>query len=88
MDNVQNFLQQYHIMNKAAVGVAIVRTREPFRALSALRDRGWCAPDAVTVVEIALDDPWEAPAFAEALEDRAYGDTRVLFLRIGGPTPP
>jgi 16S rRNA (guanine966-N2)-methyltransferase len=52
-------------------------------ALAALRDRGWCAPDAVAVVEIGLEDPWEAPAFAEPLDDRAYGDTRVLFLRVG-----
>ncbi|EWY36865.1 DNA methyltransferase [Skermanella stibiiresistens SB22] len=52
-------------------------------ALTALRDRGWCAPDAVAVVEIGLEDPWEAPAFAEPLDDRAYGDTRVLFLRVG-----
>ena len=57
-------------------------------ALSALRERGWCAPGAVAVVEIALEDPWETPAFAEALDDRTYGDTRVLFLRIGGATPP
>jgi len=49
-------------------------------ALTALKERGWCSPDAVAVVETGLEDPLEFAA--ERLDERVYGDTRVYFLRI------
>ncbi|WP_044564601.1 16S rRNA (guanine(966)-N(2))-methyltransferase RsmD [Azospirillum sp. B4] len=53
------------------------------RALEALSVAGWLAPEALCVVEIGGDDPFEAPPGFEELDDRRYGDTRVLILKRG-----
>ncbi|MEE3626607.1 16S rRNA (guanine(966)-N(2))-methyltransferase RsmD [Nitrospirillum sp. BR 11752] len=53
------------------------------RALEGLSAAGWLAPEALCVVEIGGDDPFEAPPGFEDLDDRRYGDTRVLFLKRG-----
>jgi len=50
------------------------------KALSALAAAGWLAPDAVVVVEEAAGAPVPLPPAFEALDERRYGDTRVLFL--------
>ncbi|TWB21464.1 16S rRNA (guanine966-N2)-methyltransferase [Nitrospirillum amazonense] len=51
------------------------------RTLESLVVGGWLAPEALCVVEIGGDDPFEAPPGFEELDNRRYGDTRVLFLR-------
>lgn len=52
-------------------------------ALTALREGGWLAPDAVVVAETAADD--ESAATADGfrqIDSRIYGDTRVEFLAL------
>lgn len=52
-------------------------------ALASLRDGGWLAKDAILVVECAADeDIPDTDGFA-VLDDRVYGETRVLILRAG-----
>ncbi|WP_448188676.1 16S rRNA (guanine(966)-N(2))-methyltransferase RsmD [Azospirillum sp. sgz301742] len=54
------------------------------KTLAALVRAGWLAPGAVAVVEEAAGAAIVPPdGFAE-LEDRRYGDTRVLFLMYEG----
>ena len=49
------------------------------KALTSAADGGWIAPGALLVIEQAAD---EAPtAFGAALDERIYGDTRVLIRR-------
>ncbi|PWC53656.1 16S rRNA (guanine(966)-N(2))-methyltransferase RsmD [Azospirillum sp. TSO22-1] len=50
------------------------------RALAALARAGWLAPGAVAVVEEEAGAVVEPPEGFALLEDRRYGDTRVLFL--------
>jgi 16S rRNA (guanine966-N2)-methyltransferase len=50
-------------------------------ALAQLVAGGWLAPGAVVVVEEADRATVAAPDGLEVLDSRAYGDTRVLFLR-------
>lgn len=49
------------------------------RALASAAEGGWIAPGALIVVEMAADE--EPPAFGETLDDRRYGETRVVILR-------
>lgn len=49
------------------------------RALAALRDAGWVAPDALIVAEVARDDP--SPAPGDALTVRAHGAARIEVWR-------
>jgi 16S rRNA (guanine966-N2)-methyltransferase len=49
-------------------------------ALPALAARGWLAAGAVVVVETAAQDPLSPPADFVPLDERRYGDTRVVFL--------
>ncbi len=50
-------------------------------ALSALADGGWLAPGAVCAVEIAAREALAPPPGFAALDDRRWGDTRIVFLR-------
>ena len=50
-------------------------------AITGLVGRGWIAPGAIIVVELAALDPFELPDGCEMLDDRRYGGTRLLFLR-------
>jgi 16S rRNA (guanine966-N2)-methyltransferase len=50
-------------------------------ALTALRDGGWLAPDALVVVEEAGNAELAAPAGYEELERRTYDDTTIVLLR-------
>lgn len=53
------------------------------RALAAARDGGWINPGALMVVEeAAATPPGPLPGF-EKLDERAYGDTVLTFLRAG-----
>ena len=96
MDNVQSFLQQFHIMNKAAVGVAFVRAREPFRAMSALRDyavgqkipfrawtpmRGWSDRNADPIESLKGDAAIEViPALRSVGTTEGIGKEDALFV--------
>jgi 16S rRNA (guanine966-N2)-methyltransferase len=49
-------------------------------ALASARDGGWFAENALIVAEMAADETYAAPAGFAALDERSYGDTRVVFL--------
>ena len=50
-------------------------------ALEGLAGRGWIAPGAVCVVELAAREPFASPADFKAVDERTYGPARVVFLR-------
>lgn len=50
-------------------------------ALAALRDGGWLKPDAVAVAEMAEEETLPSTDGYALLDERVYGDTRVLFLQ-------
>lgn len=50
-------------------------------ALKSLRDGGWLAPGALLVVETAIDETLAADGY-EKLDERDYGETRVIFLTL------
>jgi 16S rRNA (guanine966-N2)-methyltransferase len=50
-------------------------------ALASARDGGWLTPDALIVVEEAVD-AFNAPEGFEELERRDYDDTEFVFLRL------
>ncbi|MCF4128161.1 16S rRNA (guanine(966)-N(2))-methyltransferase RsmD [Methylobacterium sp. SyP6R] len=52
------------------------------KALSAARDGGWLADDALAVVEEAASAALAAPDGFSELERRTYGDTQVAFWRL------
>jgi len=49
-------------------------------ALAALQEGGWLADHALIVAETAEDDDPPAHAGLERIDERVYGDTRVMFL--------
>ena len=49
-------------------------------ALKSLRDGGWLARGAILVAEVAEDEDIPPPDGFTRLDERVYGDTRVLFL--------
>lgn len=53
------------------------------RALAAARDGGWLKPEALCVVEEAVDADFRPPDCFTVLEQRVYGDTQLTFLRFG-----
>jgi 16S rRNA (guanine966-N2)-methyltransferase len=50
-------------------------------ALTALQAAGWIAPGTFAVVELMANEPFEAPANFEPVDERKYGKARVVFLR-------
>ncbi|GGG41344.1 16S rRNA (guanine(966)-N(2))-methyltransferase RsmD [Chelatococcus composti] len=52
------------------------------RALASARDGGWLAPDALVVLEEASSSPVVPPEGFRLLEERQYGDSKVLVLRF------
>ena len=50
-------------------------------ALEGLAARGWIAPGAVCVVELAAREPFAPPHAFKAVDERTYGPARVVFLR-------
>ncbi|MBP2312165.1 16S rRNA (guanine(966)-N(2))-methyltransferase RsmD [Azospirillum soli] len=55
------------------------------RAMEGLAKGGWLAPGALLVVEVGEGDPLPPPPGFTSLDERRYGDTRVVFLRYDGP---
>ena len=51
-------------------------------ALASLRDGGWLADGALLVAEIAEDEDIPPTDGVRQLDERTYGDTRVLFLSV------
>jgi 16S rRNA (guanine966-N2)-methyltransferase len=49
-------------------------------ALVSARDGKWFAPTALVVAEMAADEAFGMPAGFSALDERTYGDTKVVFL--------
>ena len=54
-------------------------------ALASLRGGGWLADGALLVAEIAEDEDIPSTDGFTRLDERVYGDTRVLFLGAGLP---
>jgi 16S rRNA (guanine966-N2)-methyltransferase len=50
-------------------------------ALTSARDGGWLKPEALVIVEEAVDAKFTAPHGFEQLERREYDDTELVFLR-------
>jgi len=57
-------------------------------ALESLRDGGWLAPSGRVVVELAAAEPFVPPAGFELEQERRYGRTRFVFLRLVGTRAP
>ncbi len=51
-------------------------------ALVSARDGKWFAPNALVVAEMAADEAFAVPAGFVALDERAYGDTKVMVLTV------
>src|SRR5262245_19035747 len=51
------------------------------KALNSARNGGWLKPDALIVVEEAVDAKFKAPDGFQELERRAYDDTEFVFIR-------
>ena len=51
-------------------------------ALAALLAGGWLAPGAIIVVEEAAKVAIEAPAGLDLVDERTYGDTRIVFFVV------
>ena len=52
------------------------------KALASARAGGWLMPDALIVVEEAIDARFESPDGFEEIERRAYDDSELIFLRV------
>ena len=49
--------------------------------LTALRRRGWLSAGCLCVVELARREAFAAPGWCALLDERCYGETRLIFLR-------
>ncbi len=56
-------------------------------ALVSLVEGGWLEPDALCVVEEAAEAEIVAPEGLELVDERAYGDSRVVILRSEARAP-
>lgn len=54
------------------------------QALASARAGGWLKPNALMVVEEAVDASFQPPAGYAALDRRAYDDTELIFLQFEG----
>jgi len=52
------------------------------KALVSAREGGWLAPEALVIVEEAVDAGFKPPEGFEELERREYDDTQFTFLRL------
>lgn len=50
--------------------------------IARLAEGGWLAPGALCVAELHRRAPFAVPSGFEIADDRHYGDTRLLFLRL------
>ena len=54
-------------------------------ALASLIEGGWLEPDALCVVEEAAKAELAAPAGLTSVDERTYGDTRIVIFEAPGP---
>jgi 16S rRNA (guanine966-N2)-methyltransferase len=57
------------------------------KALASARADGWLVPDALIVVEEAVDARFTPPAGFAELDRRRYDDTEAIFLRFAAMVP-
>jgi 16S rRNA (guanine966-N2)-methyltransferase len=75
-------------LGKANDSYNLVLLDPPYRqgllgpALVSLLEGTWLAPDAIVVAELAVDEDAPSTDHFTMLDDRTYGETRVLFLRL------
>lgn len=50
-------------------------------ALKSLREQGWLEPDAIVVLELAAKELIDLPEGYEQLDERRYGNSKILILR-------
>jgi len=50
-------------------------------ALASARDGGWFAAQALIVAEMAADEAFTVPAGFDTIDERTYGDTKVVILK-------
>jgi 16S rRNA (guanine966-N2)-methyltransferase len=53
------------------------------QALASIDGGGWLTPHAVVIAEMAEDEMFAAPDWVESLDERVYGDTKVLLMVRG-----
>lgn len=53
------------------------------RALDGVEGGGWLAPRALVVAEMAEDEMFAAPDWVGSLDERVYGDTKILIMARG-----
>jgi len=51
-------------------------------SLASARDGGWLVPEALVLVEEAVEAKFTAPEGFDELERRAYDDTELVFLKL------
>jgi 16S rRNA (guanine966-N2)-methyltransferase len=54
------------------------------QALASARDGDWLTPNALVIVEEAMDAKFQPPMSFAALDRRTYDDTELIFLRFEG----
>lgn len=52
-------------------------------ALAAVRDGGWLTANALVVAEIAADEMFVAPDWVATLDERRYGEAKILLMTCG-----
>jgi 16S rRNA (guanine966-N2)-methyltransferase len=52
-------------------------------ALASAQHGRWFAPHALIVAEMAEDETFAAPDWVESLDERAYGDTKIVLMTAG-----
>ncbi|MCB9948674.1 MAG: 16S rRNA (guanine(966)-N(2))-methyltransferase RsmD [Rhodospirillaceae bacterium] len=78
---------------RAKVRADLVFLDPPYRqglaqpALAALASAGWLGPDTLTVMETARREAVPGLDGATIVDERTYGDTRILFVTGGLPEP-
>src|SRR5580698_5987628 len=58
-----------------------------YPALASLVEGGWLEPNALCVVEEAAKAEIAAPAGLALIDERVYGDTKILIFQTGAATP-
>lgn len=52
-------------------------------ALASMREGKWLAPHALIVAEMAEDELFASPDWVESIDERAYGDTKIVLMIAG-----
>jgi 16S rRNA (guanine966-N2)-methyltransferase len=52
-------------------------------ALASMREGQWLAPHALIAAEMAEDEIFASPDWVESVDERAYGDTKIVLMIVG-----